>query len=305
MRHKSAVCVGVSVAILATFSGDTFADAHAVDTRSLRSGQPPPERTIPMFTGTQFPFNGAKVGVGVIPTITFSRAIPEATRKSVIGNLAVTSSPKRVAGSWRWLDDRNVAYRPKKLFWPGRTTVTVTANLTKVNIPGLTVGWWGAADLSATWKTKRATVVRINSARHSGTLTIGRNVVRKFGVSTGKKHFITRSGIKTITEKIRKTRMTNIGITEDEAYDLEVPYAMRVTYSGEFLHGAPWNSRIGIENRTHGCINLRVRDAKVIFRRVTWGDPVITTGTKRPMEPDNGPGARWNIRYRQWANTPV
>jgi hypothetical protein len=33
-----------------------------------------------------------------------------------------------------------------------------------------------------------------------------------------------------------------------------------------------------------------------------WGDPVVTTGTKRPMETTNGPGALWNIPYATWAN---
>ena len=62
-----------------------------------------------------------------------------------------------------------------------------------------------------------------------------------------------------IIEKFRVKRMdaATIGIGQDdpEYYDLDdVEYAMRVTYSGEFLHAAPWSvGSQGYANVSHGC----------------------------------------------------
>ncbi|MEI8080466.1 MAG: Ig-like domain-containing protein [Actinomycetes bacterium] len=253
------------------------------------------------FTVTAFPNAGSTSGVGVIPTLTFSREVPVSSRAQVVRNLVVTATPTPVSGSWRWLDSQTVAYRPAS-FWPGNSTVTVNAKLTNIQIPGKTTGWWGESDRTISFLTGRSLIVKIDSKHHRGVVKINGKQVRKFGVSTGKPGYVTRSGIKTITEKIEVTRMTNIGVTDDEVYDIQVPYAMRLTTSGEFLHGAPWNGNIGYANTSHGCTNLTLEDARYIFGKAMWGDPVVTTGTKRPMETTNGPGALWNIPYATWAN---
>ena len=145
-------------------------------------------------------------------------------------------------------------------------------------------------------------IIHINGPRKQGKVKINGKTVRTFGTSVGKSGFITRSGVKTITEKLRVTRMTNIGVTDDEVYDLQVPYAMRITDTGEFLHAAPWNGLIGYANTSHGCTNASMSDASWIFSRVNWGTPVVTTGTGRAMETWNGPGARWNISKEKWSN---
>lgn len=281
--------------VLATLSNPQSGQQHFVE-RTVSVGKA--EET---FTATLFPAHGS-YGVGVIPTITFSQPVPEKDRQLVISRLSVQTEPSAVAGSWRWLDHSTAAFRPAE-FWPGHTKVRINAELTGLRLSktGTTASAWGARDVSSAWRTGTAMIVNLNARSLAGSVTIDGKRKRTFPISLGKPGFITRSGVKTLTVKYKVKRMTNIGITDDEVYDLQVPYAMQMTDSGEFLHGAPWNGNIGYAHTSHGCSNLTVADAKYIFDRMQWGDPVITTGTGRPMESWNGPGGLWNIPASKWA----
>jgi lipoprotein-anchoring transpeptidase ErfK/SrfK len=230
-------------------------------------------------------------GVGRTITATWPITIPPTKRDSFAGSVAVTGAP----GTWLWTDGATMVFKPD-VFWPGHTTITTITSPVATAVTKNDTIWFPAtkAKVSTRWNTGRALIVTINSKTHRGNVTIDGKKARSFPISTGKPGYLTRSGVKTITDMIRVQRMTNVGVTDDEVYDLQVPYAMRITATGEFLHGAPWNGRIGHANTSHGCTNLRVSDAKWLFKRATYGDPVVTVGTKRPMETWNGPGAIWN-----------
>lgn len=245
-----------------------------------------------------------KFGVGVIPKVTFSKEVPVANRKALTDRIQVTAAPTPVNGSWRWIDSTTAAFRPSTKFWPGHSTVTMTANLANARIAGGKgkEDSWGTGTVTGGFKTARALVVYLNGSSDSGYTTIDGKKVKRYGISLGQPGFTTRSGIKTITDIIRVQRMTNEGVTTSEVYDLQVPFAMRLTDTGEFLHGAPWNGNIGYANTSHGCSNLTYDVAQWHFNRVMYGDPVITTGTGRKMELWNGPGALWNIPYKKWAS---
>ena len=87
-----------------------------------------------------------------------------------------------------------------------------------------------------------------------------------------------------------------------DAYDEQVPYAMRITDSGEYVHGAPWNPDIGAANRSHGCTNVRLDDAIWLYNTMQIGDPVITTGTGKAMERGNSLGGDWNVPWPTWTH---
>lgn len=273
---------------------DTATGAVHTVRRSLRTGG-----AAETFTAEVTPSEGS-YGVGIIPRVVFSQEIPKASRASVVEQLSVTTSPRPVAGAWRWESGDTVAYRPRG-FWPARTKITVRGALERLPVQMSDHYHWGAADISSSLRVARSMLVTIDSKSKSGSVRLDGKVARTFPVSLGKPGYLTRSGIKTLTEKYRLRRMTNLGVTDDEVYDLQVPYAMRITDSGEFLHAAPWNSRIGDAHTSHGCSNLETEDAQWIYDRMLPGDPVITTGTGRPMETWNGPGAAWNVPARQWS----
>ncbi len=250
------------------------------------------------------PTNGS-YGVGIIPKVEFDQDVPSKDRAAMVERFTVTSAPTEVTGSWRWTDANTVAFRPDTKFWPADQKVVVSADMEGARISGKKgKSTFGEGTESTKFKIDRSLVVTLNGATKSGTVKIDGKKVRSIPISLGKSGYTTRSGIKTITDIIRVQRMTNVGVTDDEVYDLQVPFAMRVTDTGEFLHGAPWNGNIGYANTSHGCSNLTYSDASWLFSRVKYGDPVITTGTGRAMETWNGPGALWNIKYSKWANTP-
>jgi lipoprotein-anchoring transpeptidase ErfK/SrfK len=256
----------------------------------LRTGAPPR-----VLRATISP-SGRTVGVGRPVVITFNQAVRR--KAEVEAALRVTTSRDIGPASWSWTSDRTVQYRPKQ-FWAAYTRVRVDADLRKVHAgPGL----WGMRDTDAGFRVGRAFVMRVSNAKHRMVVRKDGETVRTFGVSMGKSGFTTRSGTKVImdTHESYRMRSTTVGITGSEAYDLQVPYAMRITSSGEFLHGAPWNPYIGVANRSHGCTNLTLSAARWVFDRVREGDPIVTRGTGRQMETWNGLGGVWNVSWTRW-----
>lgn len=245
--------------------------------------------------------DGGTYGVGQTVTATFNYDVPERDRPAIEDRIDVKTSKDIGPAGWWWLDSKTAVYRPKE-FWPARTKVRVSADLKNVPVRGPDKGqfYWGTRTEPIKWQTGREFIVYIDGATASGKVEKNGKVISSFGVSLGKPGYTTRSGIKTITDTHYVQRMTNEGVTTEEVYDLQVPYAMRITSTGEFLHAAPWNGNIGYANTSHGCTNLTYSTAQWMFGEVLWGDPVVTTGTGRSMEYWNGPGAVWNVPWKEW-----
>lgn len=264
--------------------------AQAVLHDTVRTGKPPK-----ILRATVSP-NGRTVGVGRPLVVTFN--YPVRRKAAVQAALQVRTSRDIGPASWSWTSSRTVQYRPKR-FWPARTRVSVAADLRKVRAaPGV----WGMKDSDAGFRIGRKFVMRVSDAKHRLVVRKDGVRIRTFGVSLGKPGFTTRSGTKVIMDTHESYRMNSltVGITGTEAYDLDVPYAMRITSSGEFLHGAPWNPYVGTSNRSHGCTNLTLSDARWVFNHVREGDPIVTKGTGRPTESWNGLGGVWNLPWKTW-----
>jgi hypothetical protein len=76
---------------------------------------------------------------------------------------------------------------------------------------------------------------------------------------------------------------------------------MRLTYSGEFLHAAPWSVAYqGHSNVSHGCTGMSTANAGWLYGHSQIGDVVEYTGSSKMMTLDNGYGD-WNVPFATYA----
>lgn len=236
------------------------------------------------------PIAGATVGVAMPIQVFWNNAVKtDAAKAAVEKRLSVRTSVP-VEGSWHWNDDKQINWRPKA-YWPAGTKVTVGIAIQGVDGGN---GLWGAASRVVKFNIGRSVVANVNVPKHVMVVRVDGKVARTIPVTAGKSGFTTRSGHKVVMEKYEVKRMDarTVGINpnDPEYYDIrDVPFAHRVTSSGEFVHGAYWSeSSQGQENVSHGCVGMSVKDAKWYFNQSQIGDPIVVTGTKRKMEPGNG-----------------
>ncbi|MGN6781639.1 MAG: L,D-transpeptidase [Marmoricola sp.] len=250
------------------------------------------QQTYPSFVPTA----GQTVGIAMPVIIRFD--VPVTDKAAIEKHLHVTSQPAQV-GAFHWISDNEVHWRPEH-YWKGGTTVTVKADIGGVPAGN---GIYGQLDREETFHIGRAQVDRVNIDTDQLTVVRDGRTIRTIPVTTGAQpKYTTRSGIKVIAEKHRRYNMNSetIGIDPNSAdgYDLKgVEYAMRLTYSGEFLHAAPWSvASQGHANVSHGCTGMSTANAGWLYHNSLIGDPVEFTGSNRPMTLTNGYGD-WNESF--------
>ncbi|MCX4539527.1 Ig-like domain-containing protein [Streptomyces sp. NBC_01565] len=243
-------------------------------------------------------------GAGQIVTASLSHPVPASDRTArarLERALQVTSEPA-VEGAWHWVDDSTLHYRPRT-YWPAHAVVRVRSGLDGVEVGEHDYG--GPSDSLQLTIGDRVEAVT-DSAAHEMAVRRNGRLLRTIPVTTGKAGFRTRSGVKVVLGKEYKVRMRGdtVGIQRgtSEFYDLPVSYATRVTWSGEYVHAAPWSVEAqGEENVSHGCTGMSTENAAWFFEQVREGDivEVVNSGGEE-MEPfANGIGD-WNLDWAAW-----
>ncbi len=253
------------------------------------------EQTYPSFV----PVDGQTVGVGMPVIVRFD--VPVSNKASIERHLKVVSQPAQV-GAFHWISDQEVHWRPRQYWRPG-TDVTVTADIKGVPAGK---GIYGQIDRKMKFHVGPSMVSKVNMDTHDMRVFRNGELVRTIPITTGEQpKFTTRSGTKVIIEKYRTKRMNSetIGIDPDSAdgYDLDdVEYAMRVTYSGEFVHAAPWSvGSQGSANVSHGCTGMSTANAEWLYNNTNIGDVVEYVGTDKGMDLTNGFGD-WNTSFADY-----
>jgi lipoprotein-anchoring transpeptidase ErfK/SrfK len=246
--------------------------------------------------------SGGTVGVGMPVIVKFDSAVDtKARRAAVEKRVKVTTVPDQL-GAWGWLDDRQLMWRPQSYWRPG-TKVTVSTQLHGVQTGDTK---WITKDGRTSFTVGSSMVSSVDMRAH--TLTVRRNgaVIRTFPVSTGKPGPMTetRSGVKIIIERSAVVVMDSatVGIPKGDPnyYKLSVKWNLRLTWTGEYIHSAPWSVGVqGLQNVSHGCTNMAPADAEWMFNNSRMGDVVKFTGSSRPFKPTEGIGV-WVYDFAGW-----
>ena len=139
-----------------------------------------------------------------------------------------------------------------------------------------------AAGYRTEFEVGRSLVAVADVSNHQFTVSIDDVVVQVFPASMGKPGFETPYGTFPVLEKFRNLIMDSstigIPVNSPEGYRLNTDYAVRITWGGVFVHGAPWSvDSQGYANVSHGCINLSTSNAGWFYNNSTIGDPVVVT----------------------------
>jgi lipoprotein-anchoring transpeptidase ErfK/SrfK len=245
---------------------------------------------------TSFLGDGAVIGVGMPLIVRFDRAIPEQRRADVQRRMIVRSDPPQ-EGIWHWSSPTEVRYRPRDFWEPG------TAVSYKIQTGGLPMGdgWYGRSDLTVDLEIGQALIMEVDNATKQMTVSRDGNVLRTIPVSLGKAKTPSSSGTMVVMEKFEETVFDTSDAPDPEnRYVIDIEYAQRLTWSGEFIHAAPWSvADQGRTNVSHGCVNMSTANAKWLFGQTRIGDPIVVKGTERQLQNGNG-WTEWNMSWEEY-----
>ncbi|MGW3116425.1 Ig-like domain-containing protein [Streptomyces sp. NPDC001107] len=241
-------------------------------------------------------------GVGQPVTAQLDKPVKDRTQRAIVERALRVDSVPAVQGAWHWVDDKELHYRPKD-YWPAHATVQVHSNL-----DGIKVGdrLWGAKSKPLKLTIGDSIIAVTDASAHSMTVYKNGEDIRELPVTTGKPGFETRNGVKVVLGKQSFVRMRSatVGIAEgsSDSYDLPVYWATRLTWSGEYVHAAPWSvGSQGYANVSHGCTGMSTGNAQWFFNTVHEGDVVkVINSNGDTMEPFGNGFGDWNLTWKNW-----
>jgi lipoprotein-anchoring transpeptidase ErfK/SrfK len=251
---------------------------------------------------------GKTYGAGQPVIVAFSRAVNKNAAEKAI---EITTLPA-VKGKFFWKDDKTVHWRPAK-YWAAGTTIKVSVTMYGVKLGKTT---YGAKNASTHFRIGRQLIAISDNRTHLTKVYIDGKLVRTMKSSLGKGggttgangeriSYWTAGGPHVVLGKKRKHTMSSAsyGVTDpkDPNYYVSenIEFCTRISYSGEYLHAAPWNRSLGRANLSHGCINLTTADAKWVYNNFLVGDIVDVKNTPRELPIWNGLGD-WTVPFDRY-----
>jgi lipoprotein-anchoring transpeptidase ErfK/SrfK len=228
-------------------------------------------------------------GVGMPIILYFDQ--PIRNRRAVERALEIRTS-KRVVGAWYWdgpcrLAPECLYFRPRR-YWKPHTRVSFTAHLN--GIKGAH-GLYGAHTLEQSFRIGRSLKAVVSTSGHYMNVYRSGKRFAHWPISSGRPGDDTPNGTYLTIEKGNPVQMTGPG------YSISVPWSVRITFSGEYLHDAYWSvGDQGFSNVSHGCVNMSPANAETFYKLAVPGDPVKIHGSPRSGQWDNG----WTMWFLPW-----
>jgi lipoprotein-anchoring transpeptidase ErfK/SrfK len=236
------------------------------------------------FSTTIFEGAGKTYGVGMPIILTFSAPITD--KRAVERSLEIWSS-ERVVGAWYWDGDQTLYFRPRD-YWPANTTVRFVGHLDGVEGGK---GLFGVHTLTQSFEIGRSLIAVAGTRTHHLEVYLDGKLFGDWPISTGKVGDDTPNGTYLTMDKTNPEEMIGPG------YDILVPWSVRFTLSGDFIHDAFWSvNDQGFANVSHGCVNLSPANAETYYNLSVQGDPVTITGSPQAGRWGNG----WTVWFLRW-----
>lgn len=271
----------------------TGGGGEATQTTTFTTMAKPSKRT---GTGLYL-FDDRTYGVAMPVVVEFSPGIAAKDRAAVEKRMFVSTSPSQ-PGVWHWVSSGTQAFYRSKEYWQPGTTLTV-----RIALGGLPTGGgrYGDQDRKATAKIGGRVEMKVDNKTKKMTVLKDGKVIKTLLVSLGKKSTPSASGTMVVMEKKEKTVFdTRDAPDPANRYVVDIEFAQRLTWSGQYIHAAPWSTADqGRRNVSHGCLNLSTSSAQWLFGQTKIGDPVTVVGTEDKLAAGDGWTA-WNLSWKQF-----
>jgi lipoprotein-anchoring transpeptidase ErfK/SrfK len=249
------------------------------------------------FTTQIFEAQGGTYGVGMPIILNFSQPI---TNKWAVEHSLDLKTSTPVTGAWYWDGDQQADFRPKD-YWPAGTQVSLDAHLTGVQgAPGM----YATDDLTQSFKIGDSLISYVSPNSHRAQIYKNGHRIGNWPISTGKPGDDTPNGNFLTIDKGNPVDMKPAGISPGQPgyYNLQVAWSVRFTWSGDYMHAAPWSvGQQGSSNVSHGCVNLAPSAAETYYKMEVPGDPVVVSGSPVQGKWDDG-WTQWFLSWNQLLN---
>ncbi|MFY9768594.1 MAG: Ig-like domain-containing protein [Mycobacterium sp.] len=244
------------------------------------------------------PHDGEVVGVGEPVAIQFDENI--ANREAAEKAIVVTTDPP-VEGAFYWLNNREVRWRPEH-FWKPGTAVNIAVNTYGVDLGD---GVFGEDNAHSHFTVGDEVIATADDNTKMVTVRVNGDVVKTMPTSMGKDSTPTASGTYIIglrfAHMIMDSSTYGVPVNSPNGYRTEVDFATQMSYSGVFVHSAPWSvGAQGHTNTSHGCLNVSPSNAQWFYEHTKRGDIVQVLNTLGPPLAGTEGLGDWNIPWDQW-----
>lgn len=265
------------------------------------------EQELSFSTATPAATTGVAIGplpdsaVGIGQAITFVFSVAPTDREAVEEAITVETS-NDTEGGFYWFGDNDLRWRPAE-FWEPGTEVTVSADIYGLDMGG---GVFGAEDNATNFTIGDDVRAIVDDSTKTMKVYQNGELLRSIPVSLGRDggRWATPNGTYVVGDEHTSLLMDSetFGLSvADGGYSTPVNYATQMSYSGIYVHGAPWSVWAqGNTNTSHGCVNVSDADAAWFQDVVKRGDPVIVQNTSGGTLPEWDGLGHWNLDWETW-----